>query len=115
MPGKTIATAVRDWVSRFRTVSGGGQGGRDSADQLPSWLSPLGDPVDRAEFVSRLGQALARQRTIPAGQINIIGLDDLRTRLGDRWAALESKVHDVFGPHIRTHFTYIYTYTRQST
>src|SRR3546814_6511811 len=77
----------------------------DSADQLPSWLSPLGDPVDRAEFVSRLGKVLARQRTIPAGQINVIGLDDLRVRLGDRWADIESKVHDVCGRIIRSHLT----------
>src|SRR3546814_6633191 len=78
-----------------------GRAGRDAEHQVPSWLSSLGDPVDRTEFVARLGKVLARQRTIPAGQINVIGLDDLRARLGDRWEAIEAKVHEVCGRIIR--------------
>src|SRR3546814_119068 len=86
MPGRTIGTAVRDWLSRMGSGHRG-RAGRDAEHQIPSWLSSLGEPVDRTEFAARLGKVLARQRTVPAGQINVIGLDDLRARLGDRWEA----------------------------
>src|SRR3546814_10908720 len=104
MPGKTIGKAVRSWLSKIASDRRG-RGRPDSMHAVPSWLSPLGEPVDRNEFVARLAKVLSRQRTVPAGQINIIGLDDLRDRLGDRWKDVEAKAHEVCGRVIRANLS----------
>src|SRR3546814_6167618 len=51
-------------------------------------------------------------RTVPAGQINIIGLDDLRDRLGDRWKDVEAKAHEVCGRVIRANLSQFDVYIR---
>ena len=48
---------------------------------------------------------LSTQKTLPYGQINVIGLDKLRDKLGNRWPKIKDKIHTAANKIIRAQMT----------
>ncbi len=66
---------------------------------------PLPDTAAFDRFTDRLQTLLSAQKTLPYGQINVIGLDKLRDKLGNRWPKIKDKIHTAANKIIRSHMT----------
>src|ERR1700733_10300768 len=53
-------------------------------------------PRSEADFLEQLKEILAcNAGTVQTGRVTILGLDRLKTRLGDRWKELSERVHGI--------------------
>ena len=66
---------------------------------------PLPDTAAFDRFTDRLQTLLSAQKTLPYGQINVIGLDKLRDKLGNRWPKIKDRIHTAANKIIRSHMS----------
>ncbi len=67
-----------------------------------------------AQFTNRLQGLLADKRSLPYGQIHVIGLDKLSARLGDRWPKIKDRVYATADRIISGQLTQSDVYVRYS-
>ncbi|MBB3263332.1 GGDEF domain-containing protein [Azospirillum sp. OGB3] len=58
----------------------------------PSSPPTPGQSIDES-FKERARQILAHGQTVTAGSVHLIGLDEIRNELGDRWGSVNERVH----------------------
>lgn len=87
--------------------------GRREAAVAANVVTPLAAPTAAEAFEDRLSEIAAKQDSVIAGSLELIGLDDVRDALGDLWAAVSLQVSefataeieqcldpdDIFRPH----------------
>lgn len=56
-------------------------------------LSPSPSQSIDESFKERARQILSHSQTVTAGSVHLIGLDEIRKELGDRWASVNERVH----------------------
>ncbi|TWA71263.1 hypothetical protein FBZ82_103236 [Azospirillum brasilense] len=59
---------------------------------MPSSPPAHGQSIDES-FKERARQILAHSQTVTAGSVHLIGLDEIRQELGDRWGSVNERVH----------------------
>ncbi|MGY0790552.1 hypothetical protein ACW7BJ_14370 [Azospirillum argentinense] len=64
---------------------------QDDGAMPPSPPTP-GQSIDES-FKERARQILAHSQTVTAGSVHLIGLDEIRNELGDRWGSVNERVH----------------------
>ena len=69
----------------------------------PSSASPSSD--EQFAFVSALKGLFAQHGEVLAGNLNLVGLDDIREQLGSKWPRLEDHVHALANRIIERHLT----------
>ncbi|QCO14675.1 diguanylate cyclase [Azospirillum brasilense] len=62
-------------------------------DGLTPSLAPSSTQSIDESFKERARQILAHSQTVTAGSVHLIGLDEIRNELGDRWGSVNERVH----------------------
>lgn len=104
-----VGDHVRRWVS---SLLGRWTGSHAGANAHSS--EPAADDLERRyrRFAERIMAMLAAQQALPAGQVNLIGLDSLRELMGGRWANAAERVHTVAASVLRRHLDTHDVFTR---
>ncbi|TWA86539.1 hypothetical protein FBZ83_102332 [Azospirillum brasilense] len=72
--------------------SSGPEGTIAGQDDGATPSSPPAQSIDES-FKERARQILAHSQTVTAGSVHLIGLDEIRQELGDRWGSVNERVH----------------------
>jgi hypothetical protein len=116
----SVASHLRSWI--FGAGPGGAAAAgaaRDPSAEVSAAAHTRvrdvsSDAVSTERFARDLRELLAVRPELPYGQINIIGLDKLRDRLGAKWAEVEDKVYAAADRIIRARIGPRDAYTRLS-
>lgn len=80
---------TRDWP-----VHGAASGGK--ADRMMATNTNLPSTfLANDDFRQKARQILSTQSTVPAGCVHLVGLEEIRERVGRKWAVIEQRVHEV--------------------
>ncbi len=98
---------ARPWIEKSEPSHGGNALNATHAVAQKKSLNsfPLPDTAAFDRFTDRLQILLSAQKTLPYGQINVIGLDKLRDKLGNRWPKIKDKIHTAANKIIRAQMT----------